>query len=895
MPDRPDPEQLLKRVQEAEARASRAKFKVFFGAAPGVGKTFAMLQEAQRRRQAGVDVVVGIVETHRRRETLEVLEGLEQLPRKPVIYQGHTLEEFDLEAALARRPALLLVDELAHTNAPGSRHGKRWQDVMALLEAGIDVVSTLNVQHLESLREVVAQITGIVVQERIPDTVLERCDELELVDISVEELSQRLAEGKVYVPEQARHAIQRFFRRGNLLALRELALRRTAELVDADMRRYREDAGIHDTWAAGQRLLVGITPRASSETLIRETRRMAESMGAPWVAVHVDGGRRLSEADRERLDSHLRLVERLGGEGVALPGEGTLAEDILSLARSRNVTQILIGRSTAPRWLARLRGSLLSELSARAGRIHIHVLPTAAEATSLQLPRPAPSGWPGLGTLGLCMAYVAAATGVSLLAFGWMELADIVMIFTIPILLAGIRHGRNAALASSVLVVLAFDFFFIPPRFTFAVGDARHLGTFAILLLLGFVIGNQTERVRQQAIRAQHREQRTLALYRLGEALVQAGDQADTIASAVRAVESQFQTQVTFYLPTGQGNLRAVSGPGTPLDETQRGVAQWAFDHGQAAGKGTEILTASKALVMPLKGSRGVLGVMALVGEEGPQWQEPDQRHLLESFANQAALALERAALSTEAQATRQRAEREELRNALLSSVSHDLRTPLAGITGATTTLLEDPGILSEDERSALLGAIHGEAFRMHRLVSNLLDLTRLESGQVELRREWIPAEEVVGSALDHLGLPGEGRFLLARVDPPGTLLQGDSMLLEQMLLNLVENALKFSPPDQPVEVKVFGTGQGATLIVSDHGPGVPEEYQARIFDKLFRLPGQGAGAGLGLAICQGICRAHGGTLQVHNHPQGGAQFVVSLPYQGAPPADLAEEWTREP
>ncbi|MBP1626337.1 MAG: osmosensitive channel signal transduction histidine kinase [Holophagaceae bacterium] len=893
MDQRPDPEELLKRVQDEEARSSRARFKVFFGAAPGVGKTYAMLAEAQRRRREGVDVLVGVVETHKRTETASLLDGLELLPRKSLPHRGVPLEEFDLEGALARRPGLILVDELAHQNAPGCQHLKRWQDVMDLLDAGIDVYTTVNVQHLESLKDVIAQITGIVVQERIPDTVLERCDEMELVDISVDELLQRLSEGKVYVPEQARYAIQRFFRRGNLLALRELALRRTAEIVDADMRRYRDSQGIQDTWAAGQRILVAITPGESSEVLIREARRMADSLGAPWMAVYVDGGSELSDAERERLESHLRLVERLGGEGIALPGHATLAEDLLALARGRNVTQIIIGRSSKPRWMERLQGSLLSEVSRQAGRVHVHVVPTESRESRYQLPLLLPSSWPGLSTLILCGLYVLAATLLGLATFRRIELADIVMIFTIPILVAAIRYGRNAALATSTLAVLALDFFFVPPRFTFTVGDVRHIGTFAILLGMGLVIGNLTERVRQQAIRAQSREQRTLALYRLGESLVQAGDQADTITSAVRAVESQFRTKVIFFLPNAGGTLEAMDDRSHPLaDETSRGVAQWTFDHAQAAGQGTGVLPAAKGLFLPLKGAKGLLGVMGLQNEEGPLWQEPDQRHLLESFANQTALALERAALSAEAHATGIKAEREELRNALLSSVSHDLRTPLAGITGSATALLEDPGCLSLAERDALLGAIQDEAYRMHRLVTNLLDLTRLESGTLKLNREWLPAEEVVGSALSHLGRPGEGRDVRVEVDRPDTFLQGDGLLLEQLLINLVENALKFSPEDQPVEVRVFGTGKGASLMVSDHGPGIPPGMEERIFEKLFRgadAP-SGRGAGLGLAICRGIAIAHGGQIQVSNRAQGGASFLVSLPYHGEPPRGLSED-----
>ena len=439
------------------------------------------------------------------------------------------------------------------------------------------------------------------------------------------------------------------------------------------------------------------------------------------------------------------------------------------------------------------------------------------------------------------------------------------------------------------MAVMAYDFFFIHPRFTFDVGDVRHLGTFAIMLGLGFVIGNLTERVRQQAIRAQLREHRTLALYRLGESLVQAGDQTETIAAAVRAVEAQFRTRVTVYLPNHEGRLESGYGQ-TPAAEDQQGVAQWAFDHGQAAGQGTGVLPASKALFLPLKGVRGTLGVMSLQSEEGPLWQEPDQRHLLESFANQTALALERASLSAEAHAARLQAEREEVRNTLLSSVSHDLRTPLAGITGSATTLMEDPGVLTAAERTALLGSIQDEAFRMHRLISNLLDLTRLESGSIQLKREWIPAEEVIGSALNHLGQIGEGREIQFHSDHPATLLRGDSVLLEQLLINLVENALKFSPPDQPVEIQIHGTGKGVSILVSDHGSGIPEGLETRIFEKLFRVHRGGAGAGLGLAICQGIVRAHDGHIQANNRPQGGAQFVVWLPYDADPPVEPPEE-----
>jgi two-component system, OmpR family, sensor histidine kinase KdpD len=880
---RPDPDELLKRLQDEEARGARAKLKVFFGAAPGVGKTYAMLQEARARLAEGVDLLVGVVETHGRAETAVLVEGLPLLPRKAMPYRGTSLEEFDLEGALARHPGLILMDELAHTNVPSARHAKRWQDVQELLDAGIDVYTTVNVQHIESLRDVVAQITGVVVREAVPDSVLARADEVELVDLPPEELIQRLQEGKVYVPEQAQYAVQRFFRKGNLLALRELALRRTADHVDADMRRYMTHQRIGRTWAAGERLLVGISPRSGSPTLLRATKRMAESLGAPWLAAYVDTGRRLSRRDAERLEGHLRMAERLGAETVVLPCTGVVAEDLVALAVARNVTQIVVGKPDGSRWLEILRGSFLTDLVRLCGDIQLHVIADAPDATKARKLQSVEPRWPSWTHVSLSGAFVGASTLVGLLTQGHLELADIVMFYMLAILASGMRFGRDVAIIASALSVLVFDFFFIPPRYSLAIGDLKHLGTFGVMLFVGFVVGDLAERVRRQASTAQAREQRALALHRFGQTLVQAESMDATLELACRAISEQFATRAHIFVPGPGGRLKTQPGE-FRLDEHELGVAQWAYDRALPAGAGTDSLPGARGFYLPLRGSRSTIGILGLLAQGAPLSLEPDQRVLLEGFANQAAMALERthlAELSAEAQ---RRADQEELRNSLLSSVSHDLRTPLGCITGAASMLLEEGPDLPEATRRDLAETIHEEARRLHRLVTNLLEVTRLVSGMLVVKKEWVPAEELVGSALERMEAQLRGREVRLSLDPRMSLVPADPVLLEQVLINLLENAAKFAPPDRPIEVKGWSTERNVTLVVADEGPGIPEGQEERIFEKLVRLREGQPGAGLGLAICRGIVEAHGGRIQASNRPTGGAQFMLSLPVEGKAP-----------
>ncbi|MBP7617755.1 MAG: sensor histidine kinase KdpD, partial [Geothrix sp.] len=766
------------------------------------------------------------------------------------------------------------------------RHAKRWQDVLELLDAGIDVYTTLNVQHLESLKDVVAQITGVIVRENVPDTVLERADEVELVDLPPDDLLLRLKEGKVYLPDQARHAQDHFFRKGNLLALRELALRHTAESVDAQMRRYMASEGIRKTWAAGDRLLVCVGPGELSERLIRGTRRMAGALGAPWLALYVESRQhlRFTDEDRVRLEANLRLAEKLGGETAVIEGAGALVEDILTFARDRNITKLVVGKPSRSRWVELVMGSTVDELIRDSGTIDVYVIsgePGREPATPL-IRRTITS--PLRNYLLSALTVVLASTLASLI-FRKTELADIVMVYLLGILIVATRFGRGPSLLASVLSVAALNFLFVPPYYTFAVTDFRHVGTFAVMLLIGVVIGNLTERIRAQARLARGREQRTHALYRLGQELARSSGSAALVASALQNVATQFQSQGVLLRPDEHGRLQAPAHPlAFPLNDQELGVAQWVFDHAEPAGLGTLTLPGARATYLPLKGAAGAIGVLGLLPEGAPRWAEPDQRQLLEAFATQTALALERALLAEQGAVDKRRADEERLRNALLSSVSHDLRTPLGVITGAVSTALETPD-LPEPARRELLQSAQDEAQRLHRLVSNLLDITRLESGALDLHTEWMPLEEVVGAALNRRELASEAHRVRVALPEDLPLAAMDGVLMEQLLLNLLDNALKYSPPDTPVDIKAWAAGKSLTLSIADQGPGIPAGEEERIFEKLAR--GQAAsnrpGAGLGLAICKGIVTAHHGRIQAVNHPQGGAQFLVTLPL-GTPP-----------
>src|SRR5438128_993760 len=783
---RPGPDALLAGVKEEEARASRDRLKVFFGAAAGVGKTYAMLQAAREARDDGVDVVVGYVETHGRAETEALVEGLEVLPARVVDYRGATLREFDLDGALARHPTLILVDELAHSNAPGSRHAKRWQDVSELLDAGINVYTTVNVQHVESLNDIVAKITGVVVRETVPDSVLEQADEVELIDLPPDDLLQRFKEGKVYMPDQAQEALQNFFRKGNLIALRELALRRTAERVDAQMRVYMREHAIEKVWPAAERLLVCVSPSPLSARLVRAAKRMTEGLGAHWIAAYVEtpAHLRLPQEARDRVVQTLRSAERLGAETVALSGE-KMSEAILAFARDRNVTKIIVGKPTRQLWKRLLLGSIVDALVQGSGDIDIYVISGEREDASPIAPvrrREIPIDWPAYGQ---AMAIVALTTGVAWLMSPLFELADLVMVYLLGIVVVAMRHGRGPSLVASILSVAAFDFFFVPPYFTFAVSDVRHIFTFAVMLIVGFVISGLTARIRAQALAARDREQRTAALYAMSRELASPRGVDELLTIAARHIAEVFRTQIAVLRPDATGQLAPGKGAVQfELDRNELAVARWVFEHRQPAGLGTATLPGASALYLPLLASRGPVGVLGVRPADRHALDAPEQLHQLETFGNQTALAIERANLAAEAQEAQIRIESERLRNSLLSSVSHDLRTPLTTITGAVSTILDKGSRLDDRTQKELLESAREEAERLNRLVQNLLEMTRLESGALQLRKEWHPLEEVIGAALSRLDKRLANRRVTTHVPPDLPLVAIDDVLIEQVPVN---------------------------------------------------------------------------------------------------------------
>jgi len=887
--DRPDPEALLARVKAEEAHQRRGKLKIFLGAAAGVGKTYAMLEAAREQRADGVDVLVGYVETHGRAETDALLQGLEILPARMVDYRGTALRELDLDAALARRPALILVDELAHTNAPGLRHAKRWQDVVELLDAGIDVYTTMNVQHLETLNDVVAKITGVVVRETVPDSVFEQADEIELIDLPPDELLERFKDGKVYMPEQAQEAVKNFFRKGNLIALRELALRRTAERVDAQMRVYMHEHAIGKAWPTVERLLVCISPGPESARLVRAAKRMADRLGAPWVAAYVETPRqlRLPAEVRDRVTQTLRLAEQLGAETVRLPGE-KMSEAILRFAHDRNVTKIVVGKPRRQLWTRILIGSIVDALVQGSGDIDIYVISAEREqhgAPPAQRARRAiPSDW---APYGWAMAVVALATGAAWLTLPYFELANLVMVYLLGIVVVATRYGQGPSLVASILSVAALDFFFVPPVFTFAVSDVKYLFTFVVMLVVGLVTSGLAARIRTQAEAARLREQRTAALYAMSRELASTRGVDMLLTIAMRHISEVFRSQVVVLLPGAGGALVCADGGQFALDSNELGVGKWVHEHHQPAGLGTSTLPGAAALYLPLQAPRGPVGVLGIRPADPHSLDAPDQLHQLETFANQTALAIERAQLADEAQQAQVRMETERLRNSLLSSVSHDLRTPLATITGAATTMLENGGKLNDRTRQGLLESVRDEADRLNRLVQNLLEMTRLESGALQLRKEWHPLEEVIGAALGRLGKELADRRVDTRVPPDLPLVPIDDVLIEQVLVNLLDNAVKYTPGGSPIRIIATSTGEAITVEVADHGPGLPRGEEDKVFEKFYRgMPG-GRGAGLGLAICQGIIKAHGGNIWAQNLPEGGVAFLFTLPLAGKPPASV--------
>ncbi len=899
--NRPDPDALLAQIRQDEQRQARGRLRIYFGSSAGVGKTYAMLLAARKLLDGGVDVVAGVVETHGRGETVAVLQGLPLLPMAQVEYRGKRLAEFDLDGALARKPALILVDELAHSNVPGSRHPKRWQDVEELLAAGINVYSTVNVQHLESLNDVVGGITGIVVQETLPDTFFDRADEVVLVDVPADELIARLAAGKVYLPAQAERAAKNFFRKGNLMALRELALRRTADRVEDDVQAYRSDRSIAQVWKTEGALLCCVGPEEGADHVVRSAAQLARQLAVAWHAVYVETPalQRLDGARRERILQTVKLAQELGATTAVVPAQG-IARALVEYARRNNLSKLVLGRGLlAPGrrawWPRRTLGQAIALSAPDIDRIEVGQSPRSRSAPAARRAREGGESAFGrqLRRYLLACAACAATTLLSHQLTPFFDLANIVMVFLLAVVGVGVRLGRGPAVLAAVLNVAAFDFFFVMPRLSFAVADVQYLLTFAVMLVVGLVTGQLTAGLRFQAKVATHREARSRALFEAARDLsnMLTNEQAVEVAQGV--VSREFRAEVAVYVLGADDRLQepAADPKRAQAHGLDFGTAQWVLDHNQPAGLGTDTLAGSAWLYLPLKATMRSRGVLAVRPEDPRILMVPEQRQQLETFAALTAMALERVHYIEVAQGATVQMESERLRNSLLSALSHDLRTPLAVLVGMADMLSISQPALSEVQQKLALD-IGERSRRMTDMVTNLLDMARIQSGEIRLRLEWQSMEEIIGGALKSAQSALGERPVTIRIDPAVPLIECDAVLIERVLANLLENAGKYTPADAPVEILARPVDKQIRVSVIDRGPGVAKGQEEVIFEKFTRGNTESAmpGVGLGLAICKAIVEAHKGRIWVEAGSVPGAEFTFSLPLGNPPAVDLGED-----
>ncbi len=882
---RPSPEALLK----AAEKESRGKHKIFLGAAPGVGKTYEMLSTAQRRKSEGVDVVVGVAETHGRAETLAQLAGLEVIPRRIIEYKGRTLEEMDLDAILARRPTLVLVDELAHTNAEGSRHPKRYLDVEELLAAGIDVYSTLNVQHIESLNDVIARITRIRVRETVPDRIVDTADEVELIDLTPADLIARLGEGKVYVREQAHRAMRHYFSPGNLTALRELALRRTAERVDDQMINYMREHAITGPWAAGERVIVCLDPTPGAANTVRMAKRTADGLDAELIALYVETDRHitLTEPEHARLAEAMRLAAELGAEVLTVPGR-SVVEEILAFARTRNATRVVVGKSQRSRWFEFRHGSVVDELVRSGSGLAIEVAPSADRPAP-----PGPTDWllgaprqigPYLeGALTTAVA-TAAGKGIDHL----IDLPNISLLFVVPVLVAAARHGLVPSLWVSGLSVLCYNFFFLPPLYEFTISDPANVVALFFFMFVAIVASALAARTRAQTEAARREARTTAELYAFSRKIAGVIDLYDLLWIVVTHLARLLNAEVVILMPekisaeNGKLEARAAFPPGTELSEADLAAARWSWDADQPTGKGTNTLPGSRWLFVPIRTSRSEIGVIGVLSHKEPGGLGAAARRLLDAVGNQTAVAVERVTLAADIDEARLGAERERMRSAMLTSVSHDLRTPLASIIGALSSLRSYRDRYDEATRDELLGTALSEAERLDRFVGNLLDMTRLDAGAIAPNREAVEVGDLVSTTLRRAMPLLKGRTVGSTVAPGLASLSLDFVLAEQVLFNLLDNAAKYSPAGGRIEIEARPTDGHVEIVVRDEGPGIAPDQLGRIFDKFYRVHDGDrrlAGTGLGLAIAKGFVEVQGGTIKARNRTdRSGAEFIVSYP-----------------
>ena len=885
---RPSPEALLEAARREEGRLG--KLKIFMGAAPGVGKTYEMLLQARARKRDGYDIIVGVVETHGRKETEALLEGLEVVPRQRIEYKGQALEEMDLDAIIARHPQIVLVDELAHTNVSGSRHPKRYIDVEELLNRGINVYTTLNIQHIESLNDVVAQITGVRVRETVPDSILDRADAIELVDITPGDLIQRLKEGKVYVPKQAERALEHFFSPANLTALRELALRRTAERVDEQLLDEMQAHAIPGPWPAGERLLVCVSEDPRAAGLVRYTKRLADRLHASWTALYVETKRslQLTEEERDRIADTLRLAQTLGGEAITVPGgDRRIADDVIAFAQANNVTQVIIGKSTRSRWFELLHGSVVRDLLRSCGNISVHVIAgedldkqtipkktirTAEKAAPFD-PRP----------YVIAIVAIAAALGVGKLIQPWFGIENVDLVFLAAVVGIAVRYGLWPSLFASIVASLCYNFFFLPPVYTFTITDPTNVAAFGFFTAIAIVVSNVAARVRTLAVTAMARARTTESLYAFSRKLSGAGTLDDVLWATAYQAALMLKVRVVLLLPeNGSIAVKAGYPPEDSLDDADLAAANWAWEHDRPAGRGSDTLPGAKRLFLPMRTGRGAIGVVGIDSDKLGPLLTPDQRRLLDALIDQAALAIERVYLVDDLDQTQRKVEADRLRGALLTSISHDLKTPLAAIIGAAGTLKGFSSELNERGKADLISTIVEESERLNRFIANLLDMTKLEAGSIKPNASRHDIGEIVGTALDRAAKILADHRVEVEIADNLPMLELDPVLFEQALFNLLDNAAKYAPPKTTVHIGSWREGDTVKLQISDEGCGIPPEEIDQIFEKFHRVyKGDQvlAGTGLGLAIARGFVEAMHGTLAAANRPnQHGAVFTVTLP-----------------
>src|SRR5579863_3372343 len=885
---RPSPEALLEAARRDENRVG--KLRIFVGAAPGVGKTYEMLQQARARSKDGYDVAVGVVETHGRRETEALLEGLEVVPRRHVEYKGQSLSEMDLDAIEARRPQIVLVDELAHTNVEGSRHPKRYLDVEELMSRGIDVYTTVNIQHIESLNDVVAQITHVRVRETVPDVVFDRADAVELVDLTPDDLIQRLKEGKVYVPKQAERALEHFFSPANLTALRELALRRTADRVDEQLLTEMQAHAIQGPWAAGERILVCVSDDARSAGLVRYAKRVADRLHGPWVALYVESRRslQLSDEERDRIADTLRLAEALGGEAITLPaGDRHIADDVIGYAQANNVTQIVIGKSARTRWFEILHGSVVHDLVRRSGNISVHVIAgdtIAGEPVQKKTVRPAERDeqtdpQPYI----LALLAVALALGCAELIQPWFGVENVDLVFLTAVVGVAVRLGLLPSLLASIASSLCYNFFFLPPIYTFTITDPTNVAAFVFFTLVAVVVSTVGARGRTQVVAAVDRARSTESLYSFSRKLAGAGTLDDVLWATAYQTALMLKVRVVLLLPE---HCSIVVKTGYPpediLDEADLAAAKWAWENDRPAGRGSDTLPGAKRLFLPMHTGRGAIGVMGIDSDKPGPLLTPDQRRLLDALGDQGALAIERVRLVEEMVRIERAAETERLRSALLTSISHDLKTPLAAVLGAASTLRDLGGKLGDAEKADLLATVIAESERLNRFIANLLDMTRLESGAISPNVALHDIGEIVGSALRRASRILSDHRVELELAPDLPMLELDAVLFEQVLFNLLDNAAKYAPPESRILMQSWRDVENVCLRVLDEGSGISAADLDHVFDKFYRAQKTDhvrAGTGLGLAISRGYVEAMHGTIVAANRTdRSGAAFTISLP-----------------